>query len=216
MCAMLWFVTMQIVPAAFANDRTTRPMLLDSGIYQGDLKRGSPHGEGMIIYFVNDPERRVNYTGHFINGTRHGTGQTVWSNGQIYVGEYQYDKENGIGVLRSASETYEGEFANGLRHGKGVIVRDDEKMKGVWDKGQLVGFLVQVGERLELKLPAHVARTGAKVVLEDLQEEGAGERTRMVREYKGQVASKELENRKIVYENVNSQYISENASTETD
>merc|ERR1719210_1340900 len=54
----------------------------------------------MIIYFVNDPERRVNYTGHFINGTRHGTGQTVWSNGQIYVGEYQYDKENGIGVLR--------------------------------------------------------------------------------------------------------------------
>merc|ERR1719210_2247579 len=40
----------------------------------------------MIIYFVNDPERRVNYTGHFINGTRHGTGQTVWSNGQIYVG----------------------------------------------------------------------------------------------------------------------------------
>ena len=37
-----------------------------------------------------------------------------------------------------------------------------------------------------------------------------------VREYKGQVASKELENRKIVYENVNSQYISEDASTETD
>merc|ERR1719323_1245754 len=92
----------------------------------------------MIIYFVNDPERRVNYTGHFINGTRHGTGQTVWSNSQIYVGEYQYDKESGIGVLRSASETYEGEFANGLRHGKGVIVRDDEKMKGVWDKGQLM------------------------------------------------------------------------------
>merc|ERR1719225_1293037 len=70
----------------------------------------------MIIYFVNDPERRVNYTGHFINGTRHGTGQTVW---------------------RSGSETYEGKFANGLRHGKGVIVRDDEKMKGVWDKDQL-------------------------------------------------------------------------------
>ena len=37
-----------------------------------------------------------------------------------------------------------------------------------------------------------------------------------VKEYKGQVASKELENRKIVYENVNSQYISEDASTETD
>ena len=37
-----------------------------------------------------------------------------------------------------------------------------------------------------------------------------------VREYKGQVASKELENRKIVYENVNSQYISKDASTETD
>ena len=40
--------------------------------------------------------------------------------------------------------------------------------------------------------------------------------TAQVREYKGQVASKELENRKIVYENVNSQYISEDASTETD
>merc|ERR1719273_318144 len=144
----------------------------------------------MIIYFVNDPERRVNYTGHFINGTRHGTGQTVWSNGQIYVGEYQYDKENGIGVLRSGSETYEGEFANGLRHGKGVIVRGEEKMKGVWQNGRLVGFLISVGDRLELKLPAHVARTGAKIDFEAVQPEEGEERARMVREYKRQVESK--------------------------
>ena len=63
-----------------------------------------------------------------------------WSNlysssGKIYVGDYKYDKEDGIGVLRfftkaaddqkmmititrSGSETYEGEFVNGLRHGK--------------------------------------------------------------------------------------------------
>jgi len=206
MRVVLLILTMQVLPEALATDHTTRPVLLDSGIYQGDLKRGVPHGEGTMIYFVNDPEQRVNYTGQFINGTRHGTGQTVWSSGKVYVGKYRYDKENGIGLLRSGSETYEGEFVNGLRHGKGVIVRGEEKMKGVWEKGQLVGFLILVGDRLEVKLPAHVARTGAKVDFEDLPpEEGSRERARMVREYKGQVVSKELQTRKIIYQAVNPQ-----------
>merc|ERR1712037_69054 len=208
MRAVVLFLTMEVLTSeVLATDRrTTRPVLLDSGIYQGDLKRGVPHGEGTMIYFVNDSEQRVNYTGQLINGTRHGTGRTVWSSGKVYVGEYQYDKENGIGLLRSRSETSEGEFVNGLRHGKGLIVRGEKKMKGVWEEGELVGYLIVVGDRLEVKLPSHVARTGAKVDFEAVPpEEGSGERARMVREYKGQVESKELETRKTIYEAVNPQ-----------
>ena len=30
---------------------------------------------------------------------------------------------------------------------QGVIVRGEEKMKGVWENGRLVGFLISVGDR---------------------------------------------------------------------
>jgi hypothetical protein len=96
---------------------------LDSGIYNGDLKHGRPHGQGSIIYFVNDLYRRANYTGVFvfysnfyctncnfkkqnkiaggwINGTRHGTGRTLWVDGTTYQGQYSYGWEQGIGILR--------------------------------------------------------------------------------------------------------------------
>ena len=68
MRALLLFLAIQVLPEALATERTTRPVnydcelfsgsscwnfdevsfakvLLDSGIYQGHLKRGVPHGE---------------------------------------------------------------------------------------------------------------------------------------------------------------------------
>ena len=46
-----------------------------------------------------------------------------FSNGQIYVGEYQYDKENGIGVLRCFSH-----FADALKPNVNVYVIVDMLM----------------------------------------------------------------------------------------
>jgi len=133
---------------------------LDSGIYNGDLKHGRPHGHGSIIYFVDDIYDRANYTGGWINGTRHGTGRTLWSDGTLYQGQYKAGWEQGIGVLRQGSEQYEGEFQDGKKHGKGIIVRDNgQKFKGTWINGALAGNLLSLSERVLSERRGQISNT---------------------------------------------------------
>lgn len=61
------------------------------------------------------------FTGTFVNWLKHGNGQEYFTNGDIYRGEYQNGRFDGIGTYewKIDSAVYEGYFKNGLRHGKG-------------------------------------------------------------------------------------------------
>jgi len=110
------------------------------GSYSGKLLHGKRHGHGKYL------ERNVEYIGEWYEDNIHGEGcirntvnQTsftgifvmnmmvygthMWSNGSMYVGEFDNNQMHGQGTLEwSTREKYEGEFANGTMHGKGTYI----------------------------------------------------------------------------------------------
>lgn len=70
-----------------------------------------------------DGDFEYTYTGYTLNGKRNGKGRVVWSDGEVYDGEWQDDKRNGKGKYTYASgAVYEGEFQNDIIHGRGKYV----------------------------------------------------------------------------------------------
>ena len=53
--------------------------------YEGEILKGKPHGEGMII----TPENFKRYVGSFKNGLPHGMGVRIENNGEKYEGEWK-------------------------------------------------------------------------------------------------------------------------------
>ena len=53
--------------------------------YEGEILKGKPHGEGMII----TPENFKRYVGSFKNGLPHGMGVRIENNGEKYEGEWE-------------------------------------------------------------------------------------------------------------------------------
>ncbi len=80
-----------------------------------------PNGNG-IVYFS---EGSI-YIGDFQNSKRQGSGIMIWSNGQKYIGEWNYDTFNGNGLLfLSEKDIWTGIFSNGsFIKGKNQITQD--------------------------------------------------------------------------------------------
>ena len=59
------------------------------------------------------------YNGYVVNGKRHGQGKMMYTNGDIYDGEWHEDKRPGQGKMRYVDGTYyDGEWKNNLKDGK--------------------------------------------------------------------------------------------------
>ena len=61
----------------------------------------------------------AHFQGNFIDGRIHGKGVYQFANGDIYEGQWQYNKANGTGKFTHASDgaTYEGEWLEDMQHG---------------------------------------------------------------------------------------------------
>ena len=73
----------------------------------------------------------------------------TWPDKRKYVGEYNDDKKEGMGMFTFANGVeYDGEWFNGKQHGKGVLVSyedptandnmkiEKKRMEGVWEDGK--------------------------------------------------------------------------------
>ena len=63
-----------------------------SGQYQGDCKKGLANGTGKAV-------GTDTYEGEFKKGYPHGEGTYTWANGDVYQGEFQKGKPDGTGTL---------------------------------------------------------------------------------------------------------------------
>jgi hypothetical protein len=65
---------------------------------------------------------------------RNGSGLMLYSNGDVYFGNWENDERTGRGVLLEANgDTYDGEWKNDKRHGKGTFTdTNGDKYKGEW------------------------------------------------------------------------------------
>ena len=82
--------------------------------YTGETLNGSRYGRKSF-------STGSQYTGELLNGSRHGRGTKRWPNGDMYEGEWYFDKKDGRGNLTEAEASYEGEWRAGMKHGKGTV-----------------------------------------------------------------------------------------------
>lgn len=136
---------------------------LTSGLYEGTVKgrrlfsgSAQPHGQGTIYYFSNDKFHRVNYTGEWVNGTRHGNGTTHFKDGSIFRGEYKNGVEEGLGTITYADgNVLEGEFSDGKIHGHAVFrYPNGDQREGFFRENVLDGQVIftQANGRIVIEL----------------------------------------------------------------
>ena len=86
------------------------------GVYEGNLHRGKPDGQGEYTWPNGN-----RYDGEWRDGKHAGSGVFTWPSGEIYDGEWRDHDFHGHGVLTWANgDRYEGEFRSGEFHGHGV------------------------------------------------------------------------------------------------
>ena len=131
----------------------------ETGCYYGPLVNGKRHGHGTYI----DVSGKVEYVGQWEDDHIHGEGciqntttkisfrgvfitnlmvygTYTWSNGAIYVGEFENNEMHGQGTLKwSTGEKYEGAFANGAMHGQGTYTDNNGKLFNIeYREGKVV------------------------------------------------------------------------------
>lgn len=62
----------------------------------------------------------------------------MWVSGNVYRGEYLYDKRHGYGAMKwKDGTTYEGYWQSGVQHGYGkMIMPNGEEKEGMFEVGQ--------------------------------------------------------------------------------
>jgi len=66
--------------------------------YNGDIKNGYKHGQGIELFHNGD-----RYEGMYSNGKPEGQGTYAWTNGSIYKGEFKIGLRYGHGVWQYGS-----------------------------------------------------------------------------------------------------------------
>src|SRR3972149_6175933 len=110
--------------------------LPDGSIYEGEVKDGKPHGQGILLSEKGD---WIHYEGDFLEGLPNGLGIATRSDGAVYEGEFRKGVRHGKGVTNFTSgNRYEGEYGQDITHGYGkftsrmaIIMRDVFCMAGI-------------------------------------------------------------------------------------
>lgn len=77
--------------------------------YEGEWKKGQPHGTGKMVYANGDM-----YEGNWLFGKIEGEGQMTYKNGRRYIGSWRNGKPNGNGTMTfNNGSLYEGKWTDG-------------------------------------------------------------------------------------------------------
>eukprot|EP01097_Dermamoeba_algensis_P007389 TRINITY_DN465_c0_g2_i1.p1 TRINITY_DN465_c0_g2~~TRINITY_DN465_c0_g2_i1.p1 ORF type:complete len:633 (-),score=89.32 TRINITY_DN465_c0_g2_i1:151-2049(-) len=102
-----------------AQEEILNSLFKDGSSFEGDLDSyGNFHGFGRLIYSNGNI-----YEGEFNHGFRHGNGSIYFTNGDSYIGQFHQNQRHGLGVYRFAKTgcLYSGEYMEGKRHGRGIF-----------------------------------------------------------------------------------------------
>ena len=115
---------------------------LGHGVYDGEMRKGEPHGHGTITY-----DSGVTFTGQFVEGKPNGHGVLKSAEGKVlFDGEY-LDGVRMEGKVKYGTKeiyndafgsgTYEGDLENDEPHGQGTITYNSgEKFTGSFNNGK--------------------------------------------------------------------------------
>ncbi len=101
----------------------------------GCVEGDCENGFGKYIYTDGDV-----YIGQFQSSYRHGFGEYNYHEGDYYKGEWSWSNRNGIGkYIWPSGNTYLGEWENNLQTGLGVkFIKNGDDLSGEWKDGSLI------------------------------------------------------------------------------
>jgi len=87
-------------------------------MYEGEWASGLRHGKGKVTYDENGTSW---YEGQWFEGCRHGYGIVKFPSGNMYEGEWMFDRKCGQGTMwwYNRNQKYTGEWKNDKPHGEG-------------------------------------------------------------------------------------------------
>ena len=102
-----------------------------TGEYHGQWKNGKYHGYGTLIKIVRVIWKKT-LKGQWQNGVFHGHGTCEYTDGSVYVGNWERGFRSGFGELSKAGECYSGEWSKDSKHGHGTLKTDHLTYTGGW------------------------------------------------------------------------------------
>ena len=141
-------LALTLMTALFTNIAFAEKITIPGGEYEGGVKDGKPHGEGIqsfsngltaagefkegrLVYGTVTYPSGTQYTGEFTNSNSrgpggrtvfHGQGTMTYGDGSIYVGSYKYGKKHFEGTMTWASGAkYVGNWNQGKKHWDGTF-----------------------------------------------------------------------------------------------
>jgi len=141
----------RLTDAVFTTELFLNRDNLTAGLYEGEVKgrkrfgeTQDPHGKGTIYYFTTDQFNRVNYTGDWRTGRRHGNGTSYFKDGAVYIGGYRKGLEDGPGFIRYPNgNTLDAEFIQGKIQGHGVFrYSNGDQREGFFEDNILDGQVI--------------------------------------------------------------------------
>lgn len=101
--------------------------------YQGEIRYGVPHGEGLMT--IGDDT----FEGEWRAGKMHGYGRVEMIEG-TYEGHFREGNYSDDGIWKDANGTYSGKFRNGLKHGHGREETSEGAYEGTFEEGFRSGY----------------------------------------------------------------------------
>ena len=90
----------------------------DGSLYEGQLKKGVPHGHGYKKWGENEHKKHqyVQYTGMWVDGKMEGQGELQLAQGELYIGTFVNGFPCGFGTRKWVNgDVYKGNFVNGFQ-----------------------------------------------------------------------------------------------------
>ena len=143
-------------------------IMLRRGVYEGDFYQNRITGRGVFRYedasaattsqenlvanncndvIANNASQHGghyrSYQGEWVDFKKHGKGELVFVNGDVYTGDFKKDQRAGFGlIIFNYGKRYAGEWKKDYPHGQGrVTYPNGEVYEGLWKHGVQVEFL---------------------------------------------------------------------------
>lgn len=134
-------------------DGTVRKGVWSENVYQGSVDKGVTTKSGGPQPPVSPVHEKLE--GCQSGNCQNGRGTYVFSNGNIYTGNFQNGWPNGLGKISYVEgDVYEGEMERGHLHGKGIMISaNGNKVQGIWELGKFIKSAQQ--EQVANTVPAN-------------------------------------------------------------
>lgn len=117
--------------------------------YEGEWANGLRNGEGTLSYLDELKPNQVPsfYKGFWLNGLKHGYGEYQYKSGNLYQGNWEYNKKHGNGTMfwywpntKKVKEKYVGQWKDDMQNGYGTHIWMEEKGESRVLRNRYVGY----------------------------------------------------------------------------